>query len=621
MQVIGGGLVVGQSGVNIKCGQDAGTAFRTCFYSTTSTGDVTLQPTDQGPWTFSSWDGCTTLGPTDECTVTLTAGTNVQVTANFTALGQGTQTLDVSVTGDSSGGGNVSGNDINCDDGDTSCLDVESVNSTLTLLEKPDSGYIFGGWGKDCTGTARSCVVTMSADHDVSATFRKPRLTVTVNGNGTVTGGGIACSSGSGTGCAADVNADSEVTLTATPPSGGSFTGWSGACSGSNTVCTVSMTADRSVTATFSGGSGGGGGGTPTTFPLTVSVIGDGTVTGGGLNCGSGSTACSATLSAGTTVTLTATPDSGETFTSWGGSCSGSNSTCSVTMNAAKTVSATFSGGSTATVPLSVSVTGHGVVTGGGIDCGNGKKACATKPLEGSTVGLTATPGPGATFAGWSGACSGTTPTCTLQMNAARTVSARFNGGRAPAAAGAVLRSVGPPIVRRTSGGYAVTLRYTASRRGKAQIRALRAGRVETAITFTAAAGRAVAGPFPVAKPGFYSFELHLGTKTLRWAACLGTCGERAARDPFTLTRGVASAADAGALWALTLHFRSNRAAGVVVRVYRGKTLAREVRFPIHAGPAVPSALLLSPGSYRIRLTATDAVGRIRTLAWYALLP
>ena len=148
--------------------------------------------------------------------------------------------------------------------------------------------------------------MTMSDDHYGQRDVPQAAPDRDGHRNGTVTGGGIACSSGSGTGCAADENADSEVTLTATPPSGGSFTGWSGACSGSNAVCTVTMSADRSVTATFSGG---GGGGTPSTFPLTVSVVGDGTVTGGGLNCGSGATTCSATLNAGTTVTLTATPE------------------------------------------------------------------------------------------------------------------------------------------------------------------------------------------------------------------------------------------------------------------------------------------------------------------------
>jgi hypothetical protein len=613
LQVIGGGLVEGAAGVNIKCGVGS----RTCFYSTSNTGDVTLHPTDQGVWTFDSWDGCTSLSE-DDCTVALSAGSNREITADFTAAGQGTKVLDVTVTGDASGGGNVSGDDIDCDSGDTGCSDEVAVESTLTMVEEPDTGYIFGGWGKDCSGTARSCVVQMNADHSVSASFRKPRLTVTVNGTGTVTGGGIACTSGSGSGCAADETADTDVTLTATPPSGGSFTGWSGACSGSNAVCTVTMSADRNVTATFSGG---GGGVAPSTFPLTVSVAGDGTVTGGGLNCGAGATNCSANLNAGTNVNLTATPEDGETFTSWGGSCSGSTATCSLTMNAAKSVTATFSGGSTATVALAVIVTGHGVVTGGGISCGNGKATCAAKVKQDSTVGLTATPGPGATFIGWSGACNGRTPTCTLQMDQAKKVSATFRGGRAPAAAHAALRSVGPPIVRRTSSGYEVTLRYTSSRRGKARIRALRAGRLESALTFNAAAGRAIAGPFPVAKSGFYSFELHLGANTLRWTACLGRCGEHASPDPFTLTRGLATAVDAGALWSLTLHFRSNTAAGVVVRVYRGKQLAREVRFPVHAGPALPGALLLSPGNYRVELRATDAVGRVRTLAWYALLP
>jgi hypothetical protein len=57
------------------------------------------------------------------------------------------------------------------------------------------------------------------------------------------------------------------------------------------------------------------------------------------------------------------------------------------------------------------------------------------------------------------------------------------------------------------------------------------------------------------------------------------------------------------------------------VKVYRGKRLAREVRFPIRAGTVAPGALLISSGTYRIRLVATDGVGRIRTLTWYALLP
>jgi hypothetical protein len=36
----------------------------------------------------------------------------------------------------------------------------------------------------------------------------------------------------------------------------------------------------------------------------------------------------------------------------------------------------------------------------------------------------------------------------------------------------------------------------------------------------------------------------------------------------------------------------------------------------VAAGP-----FLLSPGTYQLHLTATDAYGRVRKLKWYAVLP
>jgi len=268
-------------------------------------------------------------------------------------------------------------------------------------------------------------------------------------------------------------------------------------------------------------------------------------------------------------------------------------------------------------------VTGHGVVTGEGISCGNGRTRCTAKEREDSTVGLTATPAAGARFTGWGGACAGKTPTCTVEMDEAKRVTATFAGGsgRAPAGGSTALRRIGPPVVRHTAVGYEVTLRFRTAERGRARVQALRAGRVQTALAFTAAAGAATVGPFPVARSGFYTFELRLGARNLRWTACLGRCGEHATSDPFTLTRGRPAVSDAGALWSLTLHFRSSQPAGAVVHVYRGRKLARELRFPIRAGSITPGALLLSPGTYRIRLDATDGYGRMRTLTWFAVLP
>jgi endoglucanase len=79
-----------------------------------------------------------------------------------------------------------------------------------------------------------------------------PDYTLTVtragSGHGTVTSSprGIIC----GTLCSATYINDTVVTLTATPATGSTFAGWSGACTGTGT-CSVTMGAAKSVTATF----------------------------------------------------------------------------------------------------------------------------------------------------------------------------------------------------------------------------------------------------------------------------------------------------------------------------------------------------------------------------------
>ncbi len=86
-----------------------------------------------------------------------------------------------------------------------------------------------------------------------------------VVGSGTVVGspGNITeCKSG-GDGCFGTFASGTDVTLTATPNSGYSFTGWSGAgCSGTST-CSITVTANTSVTATF----------TPTPGPANVAGV------------------------------------------------------------------------------------------------------------------------------------------------------------------------------------------------------------------------------------------------------------------------------------------------------------------------------------------------------------
>ena len=42
----------------------------------------------------------------------------------------------------------------------------------LTLTATPDPGSPWLGWGGACSGTARTCTVTMNSDKSVTANFR-----------------------------------------------------------------------------------------------------------------------------------------------------------------------------------------------------------------------------------------------------------------------------------------------------------------------------------------------------------------------------------------------------------------------------------------------------------------
>lgn len=77
--------------------------------------------------------------------------------------------------------------------------------------------------------------------------------------------------------------------------------------------------------------------------------------------------------------------------------------------------------------PLTVSKAGDGggVVTSDPLrlECGD---ECNAEFGTGSLVTLTATPNPNSTFAGWSGACTGTTTACQVTMDGAKSVTATF---------------------------------------------------------------------------------------------------------------------------------------------------------------------------------------------------
>ena len=244
-------------------------------------------------------------------------------------------------------------------------------------------------------------------------------LTVTKAGTGTGTVTSAPAGINCGATCAAPFASGTQVTLTAAPTTGSTFTGWGAPCSGTGT-CVVTLTAATTVTATFTLST--------TNFALTVTEAGTGTgtvmSTPAGIAC---QPTCIANFASGQVVALSATAAAGSTFAGWSGAgCSGTAG-CSVTMTAAQAVTATFTKSAT-NVALTVTETGTGTgtvtSTPAGIAC---QPTCVANFASGQVVALTATAAAGSTFAGWTGAgCSGTAG-CSVTLTAATTVTAMFN--------------------------------------------------------------------------------------------------------------------------------------------------------------------------------------------------
>ncbi|HEU0030007.1 MAG TPA: hypothetical protein VFQ53_05195 [Kofleriaceae bacterium] len=121
-------------------------------------------------------------------------------------------------------------------------------------------------------------------------------------------------------------------------------------------------------------------------------------------------------------LTLAATPAVGSVFVGWEGACTGSGP-CAITVDDPVQVAARFE---LTRQPLDVAVAGpgKGLVTAPGIACGT---YCSELYPYGATVTLHARPLGSARFAGWSGGCAGSDPTCTIVLHAPVAIEARFD--------------------------------------------------------------------------------------------------------------------------------------------------------------------------------------------------
>jgi hypothetical protein len=145
------------------------------------------------------------------------------------------------------------------------CSEAYPSGTAVTLTAAPASGSTFGGWsGGGCTGTA-PCLLTVSQNTVVTATFAlltpptsdtgalpssSATLRVRVRGAGTVSSApaGIRCPDD----CQEAYPTGTTVTLTAAPAPGARFAGWGGACQGQASACTVTLGGLTEVRAKFS---------------------------------------------------------------------------------------------------------------------------------------------------------------------------------------------------------------------------------------------------------------------------------------------------------------------------------------------------------------------------------
>jgi len=260
--------------------------------------------------------------------------------------------------------------------------------TVVQLTATASSGWVFGSWTGDLSGTQNPKTITMTGNKSVTAHFTQAQYTllITIQGSGTVTKVPDQASYTYG----------QVVQLTASPASGWMFNHWAGDLTGSTTPASVTMNGNRAVTANFTITSG---------YTLAITIQGSGTVT---------KVPDLTSYTYGQVVTLTANPSTGWVFNHWGGDLTGSASPTTITMNGNRAVTVNFTA---IHYTLSLTIQGSGTVT---------RAPDQSWYTYGQVVQLTASPAAGWVFNHWAGDLTGSTTPASVTMNGNRAVTANF---------------------------------------------------------------------------------------------------------------------------------------------------------------------------------------------------
>jgi len=353
---------------------------RSCYTHGTQ---VTLTAVPAGGYSFTGWSGAAG-GTTNPLVVTMDG--DKSITANF-----GQQCYDLMTPASPGTGGSVSRSP------DRSCY---THGTQVTLTAVPAGGYGFTGWSGAAGGTTNPLVVTMDGDKSITANFGQQCYDLMTPAS-PGTGGSVSRSPDRS--C---YTHGTQVTLTAVPVGGYSFTGWSGDVNNALNPLILTMDSDKALTAHF----------VQACYPLTITID----PSGGGLvgiqpqpNCGSAYTA-------GTVVTLTSTPASGYHFSNWSGAIGGSDNPRTITMDEVKLITAHFTQDC---YDLAVDIDPG---NGGSLDITPPPNCDGTRYSAGTQVTLTAFAASGFAFSQWSGAIGGGNNPRALTMDSDKALTAHF---------------------------------------------------------------------------------------------------------------------------------------------------------------------------------------------------
>ncbi|MFO8145750.1 MAG: ice-binding family protein [Gillisia sp.] len=266
-------------------------------------------------------------------------------------------------------------------------------NSTVTVSALPNAGYVFVNWTEGATvvSTSSSYQFVLTENRTLVANYSKipeDQFAVVLSASPSV--GGSVNGSGS-------YNAETNVTVTATPNTGYAFVNWTenGEEVSTNSSYTFELSANTTLVANFE----------VRTYSLNVTAQ-NGTVA---------KNPNQQNYNSGVEVVLTATPATGYEFTSWSGDATGSANPLTVTMNSDKNITANFT-------LIESSFTLNVTAQNGTVS----KTPNQQTYNDGTQVVLTATPNNGYEFTSWSGDATGSNNPLTVTMNSDKDITANF---------------------------------------------------------------------------------------------------------------------------------------------------------------------------------------------------